>query len=222
MGLHLNYELRLPATTQVSKVDLLLARLRDHATSLPVARVSKLFGSRPVAADWQDTEDPLEGAFRLWSSIIAEPFENDTPRLIGDVETARGFSINPGRGSEIATVGFMKRADESGSVQEWFWYCGCKTQYASVISDNHLVVCHTSLINLLDRAIGLGIDVVVSDETRYWETRDEAQLIAEVQAMNRVVAAFAGKLSDAIEPKHAVVAPIFEHPRFERLEVGEQ
>ncbi|MEP6766977.1 MAG: hypothetical protein ABJB66_21850, partial [Gemmatimonadaceae bacterium] len=63
--------------------------------------------------------------------------------------------------------------------------------------------------------------VVVRDEAQYWETRDEAQLLASVRQMNRLVAGFAGRLSDALGEAHDVRAPIFDHPRFERLEMGE-
>ena len=38
--------------------------------------------------------------------------------------------------------------------------------------------------------------------------------------MNRIVAAFAGKLSDKLSPLR-VEGAIFEHPRFERIEMGE-
>jgi hypothetical protein len=77
------------------------------------------------------------------------------------------------------------------------------------------------LVQLLDHAITLGIEVDVYDETHYWESRDSRRLIAEVHAMNRLVARVAGQLSDAMGEAQQVRAPIFEHPRFERLEMGE-
>jgi hypothetical protein len=73
----------------------------------------------------------------------------------------------------------------------------------------------------LDRAIDLGIDVVVHDETGYWETRDETRLLAEVHRMNGIVARFAGAFSDKLS-SDSIQAPIFEHPRFEHLEMGEE
>ncbi len=39
--------------------------------------------------------------------------------------------------------------------------------------------------------------------------------------MNQIVAGIAGKLSDAAGSDYAVRAPIFEHPRFERLEMSQ-
>jgi hypothetical protein len=89
------------------------------------------------------------------------------------------------------------------------------------LSDAHLIACHTTLIDMLDHAIQLGFAVDVYDETQYWETRDTSRLVVEVHAMNQLVARFAGRLSDAIGEGHAVHAPIFEHPRFERLEMGD-
>ena len=61
---------------------------------------------------------------------------------------------------------------------------------------------------------------MVRDEGHYWETRGTAWLISEVDYMNKVVAALAGRLGDAIERAgHAVGAPIFEHREFEHLEM---
>jgi hypothetical protein len=74
---------------------------------------------------------------------------------------------------------------------------------------------------MLDYAGKVGVDVVVRDETHYWETRDEQRLIAEVRKMNHIVAAFAGRLGDLGVPGSGELrAPIFGHPRFERLEMG--
>ena len=95
----------------------------------------------------------------------------------------------------------------------------CKTQYASVVSDDHLITCHTALVALLDHAIALGVDVEVLDETGYWESRDSAVLVESVHKMNQLVAKLAGGLSDAMDGR--VEASIFEHPRFEHLEMGE-
>ena len=91
----------------------------------------------------------------------------------------------------------------------------------SFLGEAHFEACHTSLVQMLDRAAACGIEVVVSDEAQYLETRDEAQLVANLREMNRMVAGFAGRLSDALGDAHDVRAPIFDHPRFERLEMGD-
>lgn len=214
MGLHLNFELRLPGATSAHEVDRLLADLHAHATAFPFKELSPIHRAgvrkRGEAGAWID----------FWAGLIAKAFDDESP-LVGDTTTARGFLVHPGTGCETATFGFLARAAPDGSDQEWFWYCACKTQYAAVESDAHLVFCHTSLVALLDYAIALGIDVVVRDETHYWETRSTDRLVEEVRAMNRIIASFAGALSDAMGDAHTLEAPIFKHPEFERLEMEE-
>lgn len=219
MGLHLNYELRLPRTARSVEVEQTLLTLRRFAVGLPfdtVSRVIRVDGpSRP-------RRHSSRGLLQFMASIVAEPWEDDDPPLTGDVPTAQGFVVWPGRRCEPAFFAFLYRSDAEDRHAEWFWHCSCKTQYASVVSDEHLVTCHTSLVAVLDRAIALGVDVVVRDETHYWETRDRSRLISEVHAMNRVVARFAGRFSDTVGDQLGVVAPIFDHARFEHLETGEE
>jgi hypothetical protein len=209
MGLHLNYEFRLPATTAEHAVDAILAELRACAFERCAMGTSEMLDAS------------VPGPIRFFASLIARPCEDEMPAMYGDVRTARGFYINPGEGCETATFGFLRRADEGATSSEWYWHCSCKTQYASVVSDEHLVVCHTLLVGVLDRAVALAVAVDVRDETQYWETRDESRLIAEVHAMNRLVARFAGAVSDALGESHRAEAPIFSHRHFERLEMGE-
>jgi hypothetical protein len=216
VGLHLNFELRLPVATTERVVARKLSRLRRCAAAQPFEEVSPFLSlSRPTPASsaWLDM-------LRMWAEIAAEPYDDDEPLLTGDVETACGFIVQPGEGCETAWFGLLRRSDERGDPRDWFWLCCCKTQYASLVSDRHLVTCHASLVRVLDHAVAMGFDVVVHDETHYWETRDEARLIAEVHAMNQLVARVAGAFGDAIGTER-VEAPIFEHPRFERLEVGD-
>ncbi len=216
MGLHLNYELRLPASATVEAVENVLVRLRDFALALPCKNVTEIYRPEPGHCDSR------RGGLRLLASVIAKVFVDDTPPLIADIDLVRGFSVIPGNGCESAAFAFMPRADQRGKHADWFWYSSCKTQYASVISDAHLVACHGGLVKLLDHAITLGVSVVVRDETHYWETRDEQRLITEVHNMNRIVASLAGKLSDhASVANGRVQAPIFGHPRFKRLEMGQ-
>jgi hypothetical protein len=208
MGLHLNYELRLPGSQSSEQATATLARLRAFALGLRFKKVSEMY-------------DAPAGGLRRLATVLAAAFKDESPRLIPDVDSVRGFSVLPGDGCESAMFAFMKRADERGRCEEWFWHWSCKTQYASVFGDRHLVACHTSLVRMLDHAMEIGANVVVRDETHYWETRDEARLIAEVDAMNRVVARLAGRLRDLSGlPDGQLQAPIFRHPRFERLEMG--
>jgi hypothetical protein len=208
MGLYLNYELSLPGSVTAEQVTGALARLRAFAVGLGFPKVT-------------DTYDARARGLRRLAAVVRDAFKEENPHLFPDVDTVQGFSVLPGHGCETAMVAFMKRADERRRCQDWFWHYSCKTQYASVLGDGHLVACHTGLVKLLDYAIQTGVKVVVRDETHYWETRDEARLIAEVNAMNRVVARVAGRLGDVkAVPDGQLRAPIFQHPRFERLEMG--
>ena len=216
MGVHLNCELRLPDSATAEEVENVLVGLRDTALALPFKSLTEIYRPGPGRLDSR------RGGLRFLASVIAKVFVDDTPPLIADIDLVRGFSVIPGNGCESAAFAFMPRADQSGKHGDWFWYSSCKTQYASVISDAHLVACHGGLVKVLDHAIALGVSVVVRDETRYWDTRDEQRLITEVHNMNRIVAALAGKVSDhAGVANGRVQAPIFGHPRFERLEMGQ-
>ena len=207
MGLYLNYQLQLPSPVPTHETTALLTRLRTFALTQPFAKVSELYDAR------------ANGMRRL-ATVVADAFKDENPHLIAAVDTARGFSVLPGDGCESAVMAFIQRRAEDGRPQDWFWHWSCKTQYASVLGDRHLVACHTGLVQLLEYAITIGITVVVRDETHYWETRDETRLIAEVNAMNRVVARVAGQLNDFGTGLGAAFrAPIFRHPRFEHLEM---
>lgn len=208
MGLHLNYELLLPGSCAAEQVTAVLANLRAFAVRVPFEHISELY-SRPT-----------DGLRRL-AKVHAAAYKDENPDLIADIDSVQGFSVQPGRGCESAVLAFARRWDHRGHSHDWFWHWSCKTQYASVFGDRHLVACHTGLVGLLDHARSTGVRVEVRDETHYWETRDEGLLIAEVDAMNRVVARIAGKLSDVHPPGVDVRAPIFRHNQFEHLEMND-
>ena len=208
MGLHLNYELRLPGSRAAEEVTATLATLRAFAVRAAFEQVSELY------------DGPTDGLRRL-AKIHAAAFKDVNLHLIADVDSVQGFSVLPGKGCESAVLAFVRRRDDGVHSHDWFWHWSCKTQYASVFGDRHLVTCHTGLVGLLDHATSIGVDVEVRDETHYWETRDESRLIAEVDAMNRVVAQIAGRLSDVNPPGFEVRAPIFGHDRFEHLEMND-
>ena len=160
-------------------------------------------------------------SYHAWARILNHP-SSDDPDLDFEYDGSStvGFAISPGKGCEAASVGFIHRRNVARDVNEWFWHTCCKTQYASLVSDEHLIKCHAMLVDLLDYAIGLGIDVVVRDETGYWESRNVAALLESVRRMNHIVASFAGALGDAISSaSHQVESPIFAHPDFEHIEM---
>jgi hypothetical protein len=227
MGLTIHYHLGLPASTPRTVVSERVEQLRTAATRLPFEKVGAMIAldAGESLGDMRDPPDSLEFAFRLWASHGPDP---DDPELggFGDImPEAIGFTVLPGDHCEPAPLGLAwapPRDDDwrviRGQPWTWQWDAACKTQYASIVSADHFVRCHMSIVALLDEAVKLGFAVTVHDEGGYWESRDTDRLLTEVERMNRVVAGLAGAVHDAIGKQHRVVGAIFEHPDFERLE----
>jgi hypothetical protein len=219
MGLSIFYHLRLPGHLEPAAVDAVLQALHTRAAAMGFATLTEIT-SLSDHSSW----DPASGRpidwLEFFATGVAEPLEDEEPPLIGRPETARGFLFQPGAECEPATVAFLHRGDASGAHQEWYWWCACKTQYASLLSEDHFVRCHRGIVALLDVAVSLGVEVDVGDEGEYWETRDEQVLLSHLRRMNHIMAALAGHLSDALGPERSVEAAIFAHPDFEHLEMG--
>jgi hypothetical protein len=228
MGLTLHFTLTLPATTPREQVAARLHQLHEAANRLPFERVGPLTSTtegEPLG-DAADDRPELVRLTRLWAWLQLDPANADTDdELVPDAE---GFAVIPGGHSEPAIFGlaWVPPRDEEwnplpNEPKAWRWQCSCKTQYASIESDEHFVTCHTTLVSLLDEAVRIGLEVEVHDEGGYWDSRDVDRLLGEMRRMNRIVARFGGALHDAIGAEHSVEAPIFEHPRFERLEMDD-
>lgn len=213
MGLTFNYELRLPSSFTGDHVSVVLQRLKSRAKRLQFVAISETYeGVDDAPADiWRH-------AFNVFAGVNASQVDPDERKFSGDLSTARGFLAHPGKGSEPASFGFLLREFHDDSSHEWFWQGMCKTQYASILGEKHFIDCHLRLVDMMEYAIQLGIDVTVWDEGHYWETRDHNRLLTEVDKMNRLVARVAGRFHDAIGGVAPVHSPIFEHPEFERLE----
>jgi len=227
MGLHICYELALPRNLPLTEVTDRVRLLYEVASRLPFETVSALVLSTDGEALGDVTlfHCSLEEYFRLWAKIRLGPSEEEAGKRSDRLPHAVGFTVRPGDYCEAATFGlaWVPPEDEEGNRLHdepyiWHWHSMCKTQYASVVSDEHLIRCHTTLVALLDAAIRLGFDVTVRDETHYWETRDPSRLVAEVHEMNRIVARIAGAMHDAVGEHARAEGAIFEHPRFEQLE----
>ena len=82
------------------------------------------------------------------------------------------------------------------------------------------------MITLLDSAQRIGFGCEVHDKGGFYESRDESELLASVDKMNRLIAQFAGQFSDAFAEaggdSRRVQGEIFQHPDFERLETREE
>lgn len=227
MGLSIAYQLHLPASTSRATVAELVAQLKAAAERLPFAEVGPVITleAGETLGDMPDPPTAFQYAFRLWASY--GPDEDDPEHGgFGDImPDAIGFTVMPGEHCEPVPIGvaWVPPRDEEWKVlrgQPWTWHYGavCKTQYASIVSTDHFVRCHTSIVALLEAAVELGFEVTVHDEAGYWESRDVDQLLAQLEHSNRIIAALAGAIHDAVGKKDGVEAPIFEHPDFERLE----
>lgn len=105
----------------------------------------------------------LEDFFRLWARVRLDPVDERTGERADHLPDAVGFAVHPGRYCEAATFGLAWVPPEDGEGDRlrgepcaWHWHCVCKTQYASVVSDEHLIHCHTTLVAQLEETIRLG------------------------------------------------------------------
>lgn len=236
MGLTLHFSLRLGADATERDVATSVAALHARAHTLPFDAVSgvvrldgpTLSGPWPVRGlRFDRLEDVVhvsaalarEDRYRAALGMASDDYRPvDVPHDVAT--TALGFAVAPGPGCEPATFGFLRIDD--ARAPGWSWHCHCKTQYASTAGDENLVRCHGSLVALLDAAASLGIGLDVHDEGGYWDSRDAGALLAAVARMNRIVARFAGALTDAVRAaggdSRGIRGAIFAHPEFERLE----
>lgn len=226
MGLTINYRLRLPAATSPADVTERVEQLRSAAARLAFEKVGGLVTLRAgqLLGD-MDPPDPLEFPFRLWASYASDQDDPETGGFSDILPDAIGFTVLPGAECEPAPFGVAwgpPRDDDWNVLRAlpWTWQFSacCKTQYASIVSAEHFVRCHTSIVALLDAAAELGFGVTVYDEGGFWDSRDTDTLLTHVEHMNRVVAALGGVIHDALGTEHRIEAPIFGHPDFERLE----
>jgi len=221
MGLHINYWLQLPGDTTENDALARLEQLRIRAEAIAPERVTPLvrLTGEEVAVDLDSLEPCTLERFLVVAAENVVP-NRDVAAAFGSEPyslAVAAFVMNPGEGSESAFFGLVR----SHSGGPWRWEHYCKTQYASIVSDEHLVQCHLAVVRVLEAAKELGFAVEVLDETHYWETRSTDRLIAEVHRMNQIVARVAGAFSDAAASAHDIKAEIFAHPEFEHLEMEE-
>jgi hypothetical protein len=222
MGLTLHYTLRLPSDRSRAEVLARMEAIRARAAELPVEYVSQVFDISNGVEPSNEEEARSRLLLMFCAEFIAEPsIEDGRPTYTGDESSTIGFSVYPGEGAEPATFALMRRRSDADGSEEWFWWCSCKTQYASNEGEEHFFTVHTSLVAMLDAARDAGLELDVQDEGEYWETRSRSNLLRHVGTMNRIVARLGGALSDALGAEHEVKAEIFKHPDFERLEMGE-
>lgn len=224
MGLTIHYQLKCDATDISARQ--IVGQLLQAALDLPFKEVNEVIELKGEACDdhQRDREDPLRwlliqagGSVRLDEhySIQVAP-----THLIA-------FSTWPGEGCEEANFGLCRypattvhrgKRIKTG-LTGWSWHSFCKTQYASDPKCGGLenfIRCHLLVIAMLDKAKELGVLEKVSDEGRFWEKRDVKALVEEIGSWNNLIAAFAGKLKDALGD--GLKAPITEFKNYEQLE----
>ena len=229
MGLTIHYELRLPERRR--------RRRRRPPPAPPRLRLLTLGAPRPVVRAKSHSpalsfpspgQDWESGTVEWLIHVFTEVMRMYRDGAVDDIEdrerlAAASFLVYPGEGSESATFGLVRpllteppqdleHVENAGDWKLWYWQSFCKTQYASTVSEDHLLFCHRMVISVLDEAKRIGFDVTVHDEGQYWETRDAELLLSEVRNSNRIIAHLAGALHDAISPEHSVKAEILPTP----------
>ena len=217
MGLTIHYKLRLPAAVTKAGAEGLVRKAHQAASRL--VKEHRLSDISPVQI--ADPENP-------WNcQLVLEKRGDET--LGHDVKPAGGwmFSVHPGPGCESAEFGLCRypetirvgRRTLPTGCGGWGYASFCKTQYASLHSEENFLKCHRAVIDLLLIWGKLGVKIKITDEGGYWPRRNEKKLLAEVAQLNQLVAAFGGALKDAAdEGGPPVESPIFQHGQFELLE----
>lgn len=233
MGLTIHYKLRLATDAKGARQR--VQALYERAAQLPFDQVHPTIehGSPDATPD-----EPLEPEFLEWMQLwgthyleLPDRSEDDSLLMVPPLHILRFSCLTSGAetagfglASHPATIRDNKtgRTISTGLEGLYTWHGFCKTQYASAPQlggiDNFLRA-HVTIVEVLDAAAELGFEVSVTDEGNYWQTRDRNVLTKELQRMNGLVAAFTGKLKDALgnEPGR-VQASITEYSNFEHLE----
>jgi hypothetical protein len=150
----------------------------------------------------------------------------------GIIPAKRGWVVEvwPGEGCEDATFALCQYAYRvlsaigdvpTGFEGGWLLKSRCKTQYAGEHGWPHFLKCHKQIISLLDFWRDLGVQVEVSDEGCYWETRSEEPLRERLEQYNGLIAWVGEMVKDASgapDGPFKVESPIFDYAHFERLE----
>jgi len=216
MGLTIYYKLSVAEKLSSAVVHELTQRTADYARKIGLAEVGET-----RRADGDERTAPL--------CVHVGPEEDC---CFGMVAPKRGWLVEvwPGEGCEGAVFGlcqyqrrvpYRQRTVPSGFEGGWLLKSSCKTQYAGEHGWEHFLMCHRQIISLLDFWRQLGVTVEVSDEGEYWHTRSEEKLRVALRQYDGLIAALGGMCKDAAaEDGHgiAVESPIFDNPRFERLE----
>lgn len=237
MGLSVCYEFRFRGDAAAARD--LLQQLRNFAVQLPVESVSEI-------TEWREGEsvddDDVEAV--RWLQLFGTQYGQKRLRDGNDVwidippRHVLVFAIHPAAGAETAQIGLAAHPAcveyhdhgetlliETDLAGQYSWAQCCKTQYAGLLQNGgveNFLRAHLSLVDLLDQAAALGLDVRVADDSGFWDDRDRDKLRQQLGSWNGLVAALAGQLKDELgtELDTGVQAPILSAPNFEHLEAA--
>lgn len=241
MGLTIHYNLT-HLTADATEAERLVNALHTHAQTLGFEKVTQVFHA--TEDDEEDpTNTVYPGRRYLEVGEGTEKSQVETPEFsaaIIDISDGGLLDLDPreawffwatNEGAEPMLVGLARypatiehtvngEADtlETGLGVGWHWQGFCKTQYAGLPDAGgaeHFIQSHLAVVALLDHAKTLGIAAEVHDDSKYWDHRDAARLLADLHKWNAMTAHIAGRLKDA---GNDVQAPILGHPAFEHLE----
>jgi hypothetical protein len=234
MGLSVCYEFR--ANIDADAARDVVQQLHDIAVTLPFQQVLDV--TEITASSTDDETDPEDRHFLMLFGTQygrKERSGGDDVWIEIPPKHVIGFAIRVAEGAETAQIGLATHPAvvekelagrteiiETGLAGIYSWAQCCKTQYAGLQQyggpDNFLKA-HLALIELLDRAGELGLQVQVHDDSGYWDDRDEPRLLQQLQDWNGLIAAFAGQLKDRLGTgQNGLQAPILTAPDFEHLE----
>lgn len=235
MGLSLGYEMRATVATEQARD--LVRQMHAAALDLPFDEVGDIQEWR-TDDDVAEEDRPAVQLLRILGAQYGEKRMGDGEDRWVDIPPKHviAFSITPAAGSETAVFGlaahpavveFPYRGEthliETGFAGQYLWTQACKTQYAGLQQNGgveNFLKAHLSLVKLLDRIAKLPLTLQVSDDSGYWEHRDETQLRKQLASWNGLVAALAGQLKDKLgtDEETGIQAPILTAPDFEHLE----
>jgi hypothetical protein len=217
MGLTVNFDFRLPVSITAQEVRARLERWREFAVALNFGAVSTVRAVRP-------DEIGLTGV--VWEVDGDTHMGFDVP-----VEEGFTFRVRPhSPGAETLCIALCrypawietKRGRKPTALEGAWRYQGfCKTQYASLHGWDAFLRAHRGVIDCVAHGSEHAVAVNINDEGGYWPERNETTLRMRLDEMNGLVAAVAGAFKDAGDDSSQpgkLIAPILEHPEFERLE----
>jgi len=235
MGLTISYTLASEAE-RPEDARVLIEKLRTRARDLPFAEVGEIIelsGTPAFDPESPDREDPFRWLKIQACHLLKYKFKGEEYWARVPPDHLIAFTIYPGDGCEPANFGlcrYPKSIQDDGrrvrtKLDGWRWWSFCKTQYASNPDCGGLpnfLRCHVGLTKLLDYAAELVLLVEAKDESGYWDHRDAAKLMKEIEHWNQMIAGAVGAMKDTLEKlgegTQSLMSEITKYPNFEHLE----